>query len=117
MARVIAPPASIKVPKYNFSSKSCSEDYERDTDKYLDELKKFCKDNSSYEYAGDIIKFPMADSTADYMVFNSNSLIHLPLMDEWEIPDAHMRGLRRADIESSAEFQRRIEGFHKKFSN
>lgn len=114
MASVIVHPVSIKVPKFNYSSKSYVEDYERDTEKYLKELKQFCKDNSSYEYAGAVIKFPIADGTADYMVVSANSVIHLPLMDAWEIPEAYMRGLRRGDIESNVLFQRRVEALHKK---
>jgi hypothetical protein len=50
---------------------------------------------------GEIVRFPIADGNAAYMVADrprGMALIHLPVHDAWQIPDAHARGLRKADI-------------------
>lgn len=49
---------------------------------------------------GGIISFPIADGKAIYRVVESDPLTlqHIPIGDGYQIPDAHVRGLRKKDI-------------------
>jgi hypothetical protein len=108
MAKAINPPKSIKVPDLGFTSDSCVDDYVREVDVFTKQVQEYCKANSGYEFAGDIIKFPIADGTADYIVFDASTLIHLAIWDAWEVPEAHIRGLRHDDIKHNVMHHRRI---------
>ena len=47
-----------------------------------------------------IVRFPVADGFAVYRVVDDNPLTlqHIPIGDRYQIPDAHIRGLREEDI-------------------
>ena len=83
MSKVYLPPASIPVPQFDWED---FEGYQKLENKFIDDLKQFCKQRNSGEYIGEVIKFPVADSYALYMVASLSpiELIHLPLMDAWE---------------------------------
>jgi len=57
-----------------------------------------------------IIKFQVADGYALYRVIDSNPLTiqHLPYMDGYSIPAAHIRGLRKGDILDQIEWDQRM---------
>lgn len=48
-----------------------------------------------------VISFPFADGFAMYFVKSMRPLVlqHIPYGDAWQIPYAHIRGLRLADVE------------------
>jgi len=48
-----------------------------------------------------VIEFPVADGTACYYVGSLKPLVlrHIPAWDMYEIPIAHIRGLRTEDVE------------------
>ena len=54
------------------------------------------------EAIGAVIRFPMADSHAYYVVVsvedNVPVIANIPYMDAWTIPTAHIRGLELDDI-------------------
>ncbi len=56
--------------------------------------------NKLISLVGALIRFPYADSYATYRVIKDTPLTlqHVPYCDAWEIPVAHIRGLRRADV-------------------
>jgi hypothetical protein len=52
---------------------------------------------------GEIVRFPIADGAAQYMVAEGQKktiLIWLEIHDAWNIPDAHARGLNKTDIKN-----------------
>jgi hypothetical protein len=65
--------------------------------------------------AGRCIKFPVADGYANYYIYSFSPpvLQFIDFLDGYEIPDAHIRGLREADLR---EMVRRDESFRKLFS-
>lgn len=50
------------------------------------------------DVAGEKIYFGVGDGYAVYVVWDSYSLVHCPIGDNWSIPDAHARGLRLSDV-------------------
>lgn len=83
MGKIYSPPASIKVPELNWEDINA---YEEANKKFVDDLRAFCKSRNSGEHIGEVIKFPVADGYAEYMVASLSpvELIHLPLWDAWE---------------------------------
>lgn len=79
MAKVYSPPEEIKVPEFNLTT------WREDDEKFMKELKEYCETHGSSEHKGKVIRFPMADSYAEYMVFSMKpcTLIHIPLGDAW----------------------------------
>lgn len=97
MAKVYIPPESIKLPELcEFNGDF--DLYEKACDEYQESVVAFCKENSSCPDAGKIIDFPIADGKAMYVVYDYKTLIHIETMDAYAIPEAHEKGLRKADI-------------------
>ncbi len=69
-----------------------------------------------YQETGSILgcryKYPTADSYAYYRVTSERPLRvqHVAIMDAWALPDAHIRGLRREDIEESVRRELALSG-------
>jgi hypothetical protein len=61
-----------------------------------------------HKLTGQIVRFPVADGAAEYMIMNGTSMLHLPLGDAWQIPDAHARGIRITDIRNELDRSRKI---------
>lgn len=60
------------------------------------------------KHFGEIMRFPVADGYAQYMVAKARpfTLVHLALGDGWHIPAAHARGLTLADLEDELKRQK-----------
>ena len=60
----------------------------------------------------DLIAFPMADGAAWYVVASERPLVlrHVPVGDSWQIPYAHIRGLRLADVKDIVHRRRTLAG-------
>lgn len=104
MAKVYSSP--IKVPEFDFNT------YEKDEARYIDDLKKWVKSNvPKSKYAGEIVKFPHADGYAQYMIMSLKpaKLIHLPLGDAWQIPDAYERGLTSKEIKLNVDSGKELQ--------
>lgn len=102
MATVYAPPKHIVRPDI----KDFLDDYEglnKAEEEYAKSVIEYCKSNSNCPHAGEEISFGVADGCARYVVFNYRTLIFLEIEDAYQIPDAHARGLRKADIVSKIE--------------
>jgi len=107
MAKIYAPPAGLE---YNCDY---SKDWQKQENKYLDKLRKYCKQHTDSKSAlvGETFRIPMADSYALYMVFRTKplELIHVPTGDAWDAPDYQTRGIRLQDIKEQVEFDKYIE--------
>ena len=72
-------------------------DFGGDLDDYFDRTKKQLDAIPSDK----VIQFPIADGYAMYFIKSIRPLTlqHIPYGDAWQIPTAHMRGLKKADVE------------------
>lgn len=54
-----------------------------------------------------MVGFPVADGQALYYIYSFSPLIlqHIPYLDAYQIPYAHIRGLRKKDIERMISFE------------
>jgi hypothetical protein len=95
MAKVFSTPENIQCPGFQWNDQA---KYSADVSAFKESLKTFCKDNSKCPDAGEIIRFQIADGYAQYMVFKYTELFHIEEGDAYQIPEAHSRGLRKADI-------------------
>lgn len=100
MAKVYDVPEQIKVPDFNWED---IDQYNKDCDKFKADLRQWCVDRAARagvtdENIGEIIRFPVADGYAEYMVacLKPVQLIHIPLWDAWEFGYAHR--LTKKDI-------------------
>ncbi|MFQ5412625.1 MAG: hypothetical protein ACE5EC_10010 [Phycisphaerae bacterium] len=57
---------------------------------------------------GVLMSFPIADGAAVYRVSKESPLTleHVPYADAWQIPHAHIRGIRKADVLAEAKRNR-----------
>lgn len=106
MGKIYSPPASIKVPEFNWEDIPA---YENACNKFIDDLKEFCKSRNNAEHVGEVIQFPVADSYAQYMVASLSpvELIHLPLMDAWEFQ--YVERLTKKDIIEKIEQRKALD--------
>ena len=67
------------------------------------------------EYAGEVIRFPAADSYAEYMVISASKekLIHLKIGDEWQSETAYY--INTKGIISHVERERKLKEIRNKF--
>lgn len=74
--------SGIKAPELNVNDFNV-EQYQQEVEDYEKKLRAFCKKQSKSKYSGEIIKFPVADGYARYMVLSltPTQLIHI---DEWD---------------------------------
>ncbi len=89
MAEIFNIPKEIKVP----SSFRDREVYKKECETFEKELKEYlAKNNFKGKNAGEIIRFPVADSYAEYMVVSMKParLLHMPLGDAWDFQYAHL---------------------------
>ena len=100
MAKIYDAPESIKVPEFNWQDIN---QYNKDCEKFKADLKQWCieraeKANVFDENIGEIIRFPVADGYAEYMVacLKPVQLIHIPLWDAWHFNYA--KNLTKKDI-------------------
>ena len=96
MAKVLKAPNNIPTPVIDWED---LDGYHEKQKEYMENMSSWAKGRTSYKYAGEKIKFPVADGHAEYVVCGKGVLLHLEVGDCWEIPDAHIRGLRSSDIE------------------
>lgn len=75
--------------------------YYRRTDALLTEMMDRSAGLADGEVVGAILSFPIADGKALYVVQKAEPLTlqHIPFMDAYEIPAAHMRGIDITDVQ------------------
>jgi hypothetical protein len=96
-AKIYSAPSSIKKPELNFKDIKA---YHDDCKRYETELKDVLTKRNSGKHVGAIIKFPVADGYARYMVASMRplELVHIPLDDEWQFEYA--QNLTAKDVEA-----------------
>jgi hypothetical protein len=90
MAKIFSAPEEVKVPKLDFND---VKNWEADDKRYIQELKSHIQSlGYTGKNVGEVIKFPVADGYAQYMVASMKplQLIHLPLGDAWDWQYAHL---------------------------
>ena len=106
MAEIFSPPDTLKEPSLDFKN---IDKYPKQCEKYQADLKKILQGhNPKGKNVGEIIKFPVADGTADYMVLNMKPLqqVHLPLGDKWEFSYVHL--LTAKEVQDKIDQQKRM---------
>lgn len=111
MATIYSPPGQIPVPELDFANFS---NYEKECKEYKSKLKEFLLKNNKGKHIGEIIRFPVADGYAEYMVASMKpvQLIHLPLGDAWQFQYAHLLGTK--EIKEQIDSQKALEKLFKK---
>lgn len=104
MAKIYRAPEGHEAPDFsdymNAEGRYDREKADRLDREYIGRLADLARSTNKGDCVGEVVRFPIADGQAQYMVWSHKplSLIHLPLGDAWNIPEAHARGLRLADI-------------------
>ena len=78
--------------------------YEAETEKYIrTEL------GGKHKYTGRIIRFPVADGYAQYMLWTPTKWIHLDEVDGYHADPALIRGMRTTDVVERITRQERVD--------
>ena len=67
-------------------------------------------DTAAGKVEGIVLQFPIADGYAIYRVSKTSPLTleHIPVGDAWQIPAAHIRGIRKRDVLEQAARRRAL---------
>jgi hypothetical protein len=86
------------------------ESWREDEARYIADLRDLARNASKHELVGEIVSFQVADGFARYMVWSVMpfALVHIDTMDGYQIPEAHARGLRLADIKRMLAYDKRV---------
>jgi hypothetical protein len=90
MAKVFILPDGFEAPEFNWED---IEQYKKDCAEHTQRIKQWCVErNPNQVNVGVIIKFPVADGYAEYMVAATKpvQLIHLPYWDAWQSETAEL---------------------------
>lgn len=90
MAKVFTLPEGFDAPDFDWKE---IEKYKKDCADHTEKLKQWCLErNSEQECVGEVIRFPVADGTAEYMVaaIKPVQLIHLPYWDAYQSETADL---------------------------
>jgi hypothetical protein len=111
MATVYSAPSSIEVPSSDFKNIN---GYEKACEKYKADLKAMLQKRNKDKNVGEIIRFPVADSYAEYMVASMKpvELVHLPLWDAWNFQYAHL--MTAKEVQGQIDNQKALEKLFKK---
>ena len=111
MAKVYSAPSSIEVPSLDFSNIN---GYEKACEKYKADLKAMLQKRNNGKNVGEIIRFPVADGYAEYMVASMKpvELVHLPLGDAWDFQYVHL--LTAKEVQGQIDQQKALERLFKK---
>ncbi len=105
MAKIFRAPDDIQPKPFNPNT------WRKDDAEYIKKLKEFCiqQDKSNTPEVGEVIGFPVADGTAQYMVLSMKplQLIHLELGDAYYIQ--HEKNLKAKDVRSAIESRKAME--------
>jgi hypothetical protein len=96
MAKIYAPPKDLPVPEHDYSNFDMKKIQNAD-DEWTEKLRQYCLANGRDPERGEVVSFPWADGRAMYMVFSMKplALIHMPLGDAWQYPDADLQTAAR----------------------
>jgi len=111
MATIYKVPDGLEHPEFNWQD---VEKYRKDIEDHQKRLKDWCvnrciRGGKSTENVGEVIKFPVADGYAEYMVASIKplQLIHLEYYDGYSFEYAHR--LSKKDVEDKVRQQKALE--------
>jgi hypothetical protein len=111
MAKVYSAPEGFDPPEIEVGLPW--KEWKKRDQEYIDRLAAHVKETAYTDdpLIGEVIQFSIADGYAQYMVWNTEplELIHLELGDAWQIPDAHARGIRLADVRTMVALQKKLD--------
>ena len=101
MAKIYDAPQEMETPDFTYDKNGRPDikKYKQDNEKYIKELKvlllkrkNILSGTKGRKYVGEIIRFPVADGHAEYMVASMSplELVHLPLSDAWNFEYVHL---------------------------
>ena len=95
---------------WEIASGQTSADFKRHDEQLAEFMKASSKVDTNVSLVNAIIQLPFADGAAIYRVSKDKPLTlqHVPCLDAWQVPYAHIRGLRRTDIIRMVEGDRRM---------
>jgi hypothetical protein len=108
MGKIYSPPAEIPVPILDWKDVPA---YDKACDKFIEDLRAYCVNRNNAEHVGEVIQFPVADGTAQYMVaaLSPIQLVHIPLWDAWEFD--YVSRLTKKDIVEKIEQRKAMDKF------
>lgn len=97
MAQIVKP---YDLPEYDREKYDNYDEYHEEEKKEMEKLFEEQPDSLGEGLEGIIITFHVADGYAYYRVVSESPLKiqHIPYLDGYKIPQAHIRGLRKKDI-------------------
>lgn len=106
MATIYSAPETIKKPEMDFTNMGA---YKADNERFVKELKDLLLTRKKGKNVGEIIRFPVADGYAEYMVASMRplELVHLPLYDAWHFE--YVDRLTAADVEAKITQQKNLQ--------
>lgn len=108
-AEIFKAPKELKLPEIDFANFNY-EEYVKAEDKYVEDLIKLVKDTGyKGKNVGKIIRFPVADGYAQYMVISMKPLrlIHLELGDAWHFQ--YIERLTAKDVQDKIDGEKALE--------
>jgi len=108
-AKIYNAPEEIKVPKLNFENFNRKE-HEAAEAKYVEDLKQHMRERGyNGKNMGEILRFPVADSYAQYMVVSMRplQLVYLELGDAWDFQYVHL--LTAKEVQQKIDQQKSLE--------
>ena len=90
MLKVFTLPDGFEAPVFNWED---IEKYQKDCSEHTKRIKQWCLErNPEQECVGEVIRFPVADGYAEYIVaaIKPVQLIHLPYMDAYQSETAYL---------------------------
>jgi hypothetical protein len=113
-AKVFSTPTGIDAPDFGDAFVNGGYSINKESElrsEFLDKLRGWLKANKyTGPLAGKVVRWPIADGYAEYMVVSLRplTLIHLPLGDAWRMPAPFERGLTAADIRDQVERAKKL---------
>lgn len=110
-ATIYSAPSSVPLPKYDINS---VQNWQQEEDDYIAQLKAVLLRRKNGKNIGEVLRFPVADGYAMYMVASMRplELVHLPLGDCWEFEYVHL--LNAKEVEERIESHKILEELFKK---
>ena len=98
-AKIYSIEEEVPTPKMDFANFNLKEHREAEA-KYIADVKAYLLERTSGKNIGEVISFPVADSSAQYMVASMRplALVHLPLGDAWDFQYAHLLTAKEVDL-------------------
>jgi len=105
-AKIYSGIKNISVPKLSFID---IPKYEKEVEQYIERLRTISKAQSKDDCVGEIIRFPVADGHAEYMVFSMKplQLIHIATWDKWQSESAELLTVKR--VKEMVQLNKKLE--------